>query len=167
MVSPLAQAPAVDADAGADSLAEAVHAERRRLEGLPASVLVTKLLQSTQKADKAAAMLTAAQRKNKNLRKQLANAQKSKEMAVAARKSAEEKNMFELRKLGKQKCGRADRWSLQSRFSIGLRSCLSTVSAGDFGMLSMVDISRQTVLRAQCMTGASIIALMKSFAAKA
>ena len=163
MVSPLAQAPAVDADAGADSLAEAVHAERRRLEGLPASVLVTKLLQSTQKADKAAAMLTAAQRKNKNLRKQLANAQKSKEMAVAARKSAEEKNMFELRKLGKQKCGRADRWSLQSRFSIGLRSCLSTVSAGDFGMLSMVDISRQTVLRAQCMTGASIIALMKSF----
>ena len=70
---------------------------------LPKSVLVTKLLQSETRGNKTAAMLTDAHRKNKNLRKQLVTAKRSKDVAVAARKSAEEKNLFELQKTRKEK----------------------------------------------------------------
>ena len=79
----------------------------------------------------------------------------------------DEHELFQMKKLGRQKEGRAGRWSLQSRFSMGLRCCLSTISACDFGLISMIDVSRQTVLRAECITGAGIIWLMRSFCMEA
>ena len=141
-----------------------VRAEMQRLEQLPAPVLARQLMQSKTNVSRKSVRVNQLERKVRNLQKQLATS-KSREMKMqdALKLAVEEKNAFELQKLGKQREGRAGRWSLQSRFSMGLRCCLSTIAASDFSMISMVDVSRQTVLRAECITGASIISLMQSF----
>ena len=160
----VAEIPAIDPH---DQRRREVQAERQELEQLSAPVLAGQLIQSRNSNVKKTARVYVLERKVRNLQRQLATSRQKQAKTQALLKLAEdEKNLFELGKLGKQKPGRSGRWSLQSRFSMGLRCCLTTIAASDFGLLSMVDVSKQTVLRAECMTGASIIALMQSFCAE-
>ena len=143
---------------------EAYETQRAEFEQLGVPVLVNKLMLAYSGKEKAERRNQQLQAKVKNLTKKLATAKRQAQSSrELARKTAEDKNMFELQKLGKKREGRAGRWSMQSKFSMGLRCCLSTIAACDFGMMNMVDVSKQTVLRAVCMTGAAIITLMQSF----
>ena len=146
-------------------LREAAAAERAQLAQLDVPALVTKLMQATTSSEKKNARIQQLQAKVRNLNKKLANAKKKEQASKAlALKAQEDINVFEMEKLGKKKEGRAGRWSLQSKLSMGFRCCLSTVAACDFGLISMVDISKQTVLRAERITGAAAATLMQPFA---
>ena len=143
---------------------EAAVAERAQLAQLDVPVLVTRLLQATTSSEKKEARIQQLKAKVRNLNKKLANAKRKEEASKAlALKAKHDINVFEMEKLGKKKEGRAGRWSLQSKLSMGFRCCLSTVAACDFGLISMVDISKQTVLRAERITGAAVVTLMQSF----
>ena len=143
---------------------EAVRQEEEALRQLPVNALVRKVLQHQTTARNKDKRILVLQNKVRNLNRQLQTsrrqaAAKSEELQIFQ----ESQNVFALEKLGRQHAGRAGRWSLRSRFSMGLRCSLCTVAAADFSMLVMEDVSKQTVLRAECMSGAAIIHLMRSF----
>ena len=145
-------------------LQQSVAQERTQLAQLSVPVLVTKVMQAQATSSKQQQRIQQLQAKVKNLNKKLANAKRRQELSKALQHMNEqEKNAFELDKLGKKKDGRSGRWSLQSKISMGFRCCLSTIAACDFGIVSMVDISKQTVLRAERITGAALIAMMQTF----
>ena len=134
---------------------------------LPRNVLAVRLCRSQLELSKRNIRVRFLENKVRNLSRQLATAKsKSHKSLRLLQEAREQHNCFELTKLGKQKEGRAGRWSLQSRFSVGIRTCLCTIAAADFSVVSMQDISKQTVLRAQCLTGAAVVSLFRSFCAE-
>ena len=96
-------------------------------------------------------------------------ARKNEQVAVKSRQLLDLQKLegFMVCKLGKAKDGRAGRLSLGSMFSIGIRRCLTNVAALDFGILSMTDISGQTVIRAEHRTASAIIYGMHCFFSEA
>jgi len=92
---------------------------------------------------------------------------KVKQLEKNALVEATKADPFQVRKKGKQRSGRGSRWTHASWFSIGLRKGLSQISASDFGLTAMMDISGQTVLRNECRTGAGIIFLFQNFVGEA
>ena len=70
---------------------------------------------------------------------------------------------FRLRKRGEGIDGRGGRLSLNSVFSVGLRRCCTSVAAADFSVLSMMDVSGQTVLRCELRTAAAICLAMRQY----
>ena len=105
-------------------------------------------------------------RSNKQLKRKLARADAGKARAVQKLQTSSQPNEFAIQKLGKQRTGRAARFSLRSKFSVGLRRSLTNIAASDFGIINMVDLSRQSVLRYELLTGAGIIRLMQIFVAE-
>ena len=74
---------------------------------------------------------------------------------------------FTLRKRGKGVDGRGGRLSLKSMFSIGLRRSCTSIAAADFAIVSMVEVSAQTVLRCELRTAACICQSMRLFVSSA
>lgn len=70
---------------------------------------------------------------------------------------------FTLRKRGKGVDGRGGRLSLNNIFSIGLRRSCTSIAAADFAIVSMVEVSAQTVLRCELRTAAAICQSMRLF----
>lgn len=97
------------------------------------------------------------------------SAHKNEQLAVKSKQLLDLQKLegFMVCKLGKAKDGRAGRLSLGSMFSIGIRRCLTNVAALDFGILSMADISGQTVIRAEHRTASAIIYGMHCFFSEA
>lgn len=94
---------------------------------------------------------------------------KNEQLAVKAMQqlAVQKLEAFSISKLGKAKEGRGGRLSLVSMFGIGIRRCLTNVAALDFGVLSMADVSGQTVIRAEHRTASAIIFSMHSFFSEA
>ena len=134
---------------------------------LSPNVLAARLCSNQIKNQRNELRTHALQNKVRCLKRQLAPAKAQGERKVALLKEKYEKeNVFKLQKLGKKREGKGGRWSLQSKFSMGIRTCLSTIAAADFSVMSMVDLSKQTVLRAQCVSGAAVISVFRSFCAE-
>ena len=94
----------------------------------------------------------------------LAKEEKKQSLALAIKNTVDD--AFTIRKLGKQKDGRGGRFSLQSMFSIGLRKSLTHVAAADFGVLSMTDISQQTVIRCEHRAAAALLHSFQCYVAE-
>jgi hypothetical protein len=71
---------------------------------------------------------------------------------------------FEIVQIGKKLTGKAARYSQESLIAVGLRRSLSNISAGDFGLVVMSDISKNTVLRAEVAAGSAMVTCMQAFA---
>ena len=99
----------------------------------------------------------------RGLRKKLLGVQKTvdKTKSQLQIQSAKPETRFAVQKVGKKDV----RFSLQSKFSIGLRRGYTNVAAADFGILAMCDVSKQSVIRFEHMTASSIIRLMHLFVA--
>lgn len=165
LVLPL-PAPVHDCSSGAARAAPAAE-DPHQLALLPRNVLAVRLCRSQLELSKRNIRIRFLENKVRNLGRQLATAKSKSQKSIRLLQEAREQhNCFELTKVGKQKEGRGGRWSLQSRFSMGIRSCLCTIAAADFSVVSMHDISKQTVLRAQCLTGAAVVSLFRSFCAE-
>ena len=145
----------------------AASAERDELAALGVPVLVNKLQAAQNTIVKRNQRIKQLQSRMKNLSKKLTAQTKKAERANALMlQQKADANVFELEKVGKGKDGRSGRWSLQSKLSMGFRCCLSTIAACDFGLVSMVDVSKQTVLRAERITGAALLSSMRAFCAE-
>lgn len=102
------------------------------------------------------------------LKKQKRQANRSEKRLVQySEKLACQVDSFAIKKLGKQKEGRGGRLSLPSVFSIGLRRCLTHCAALDWGVITLQDISAQTIIRAEMKTASGLIFAMQSFCAEA
>ena len=99
----------------------------------------------------------------RGLRKKLLGVQKTVDKTKSQLQIQSEKpeTRFAVQKVGKKDV----RFSLQSKFSIGLRRGYTNVAAADFGILAMCDVSKQSVIRFEHMTASSIIRLMHLFVA--
>ena len=164
--NPVLPLPAPPHDGGSGAARSPAN-DPAQLALLPSKVLAVKLCRTQLELSKRNIRIRFLENKVRNVSRQLATAKSKSQKSLSLLKEAREQhNCFELTKLGKQKEGRAGRWSLQSRFSMGIRSCLCTIAAADFSVVSMHDISKQTVLRAQCLTGAAVVSLFRSFCAE-
>ena len=157
-----------DCQDGAQASADAK--EIARLEKCSRQDLVTENIQLRRQVSFKEKKLSEVRKHTKKLQRKLA-AEKGKRAKAVAKASqqiakAHGEREFEVRKLGKQKPGRGGRFSLQSKFSIGLRRSLTQIAAADFGIVALCDVSKQTVLRSECMTGAGVVKLMQVFVAE-
>ena len=81
-------------------------------------------------------------------------------------KMKKDEDIFALSKKGKQKDGRGGRLSTQAMFSIGVRRCMTSIAAADFGIIAMFDVSGQTVIRCEQRAAAGLVHLMQSHVAE-
>ena len=95
-----------------------------------------------------------------------ASRQASRSLKLAEKIKMNAGDPFSVMKKGKQKDGRGGRLSTQAIFSIGIRRCLTTISAADFGIVAMFDVSGQTVIRCEQRTAAAIQFCMRSHVAE-
>lgn len=77
-------------------------------------------------------------------------------------KSAENQE-FQVVRLGKGRSGRGARFSRESMFSMALRRNVSNISAGDFVLVVLEDVSGQPITRFESMCGSALIAAMQAF----
>ena len=73
---------------------------------------------------------------------------------------------FIIQKKGKQKDGKAGRFTRGSWFSIAFRKCLTNIASTDFGLAAMSDISGSTVLRSEIKTAAGLVHCFHLFMAE-
>lgn len=92
-------------------------------------------------------------------------ARKSQQLVLQSKEQVARQKLeaFTISKLGRQKEGRGGRLSMSSMFSIGIRRCCTNISALDFGVVAMLDVSSQTVMRCEHKTASSILYSMASF----
>ena len=107
------------------------------------------------KQQQMAALIKSLKRKNLQLEKENKKLKESRE------------EEFAIQKLGKQKEGKASRYSRSSWFGVALRKCMTNVAACDFGLAAMSDISGSTVLRSEVRTAAGLLHTFHSFMAEA
>ncbi len=118
--------------------------------------------QSSRKLATVKSLRNFGERKDRALKKS------SSKLALATQNShAEVDQCFTVRKRGLGLDGRGGRLSLSSIFSIGLRRSCTSIAAGDFGIVSMVEVSAQTVLRCELRTAAAICQSMRVFVSSA
>ncbi|CAE7562245.1 unnamed protein product [Symbiodinium sp. CCMP2592] len=141
----------------------AYEAHHKELSGMEHRALVQLCLKQEGELRRQSSRIDVLMKSQKQLKKKAATAAAAKTKAITKMKAQKKPELFAIQKLGKQRAGRAGRFSLSSKFSIGLRRCLTNVAASDFGIINMVDISRQTVLRSELLTGAGIVRLMQLF----
>ena len=144
---------------------DALVAQLAELSSLSHADLVAKCTRQMCDLSKKDKKIKELQAKSRNLAGQLGRAKRQTALAVIKAKAAKD-DCFAMQKLGKQKAGRAGRWSLQSKFSAALRRSLTNIAACDFGIVSMLDMSKQTVLRCEILTGSAIVNLTRNFSAE-
>ena len=105
----------------------------------------------------------ALQNKVKRLNRRVLKLEKQKNQLVQSNQLSKIDEQFRLRKRGEGIDGRGGRLSLNSVFSVGLRRCCTSVAAADFSVLSMMDVSGQTVLRRELRTAAAICLAMRQY----
>ena len=105
--------------------------------------------------------------RNSGRKKDRALTKASNKLAVASMNPEGVDESFTLRKRGKGVDGRGGRLSMNSIFSIGLRRSCTSIAAADFAIVSMVEVSAQTVLRCELRTAACICQSMRLFVSSA
>ena len=147
----------IDDDAASDVASNASASTQNQTQEL-LSVCTQQRRQLTfkdKKQKQMATLIRSLKRKNLQLEKENKKLKESRE------------EEFAIQKLGKQKEGKASRYSRSSWFAVALRKCMTNVAACDFGLAAMSDISGSTVLRSEVRAAAGLLHTFHSFMAEA